>query len=430
MSKYSLRAAWRDAPWRPKDPDPSPPEVLVEDAARRMAPLSEGLLASSYSSRGGKWALPFSLRTILDSFVWPDSVRGGPHTARILFDTDAEPTGIDGGWAGELQGFTADPDLNNVFLTTTEGLWAVPLPGSKRPVATSLDRDLSDLDAACEMRGARRDAISLIDEDGYRFVGRKCAFDIGESGHLGLVVHLSAPCFYRGRLLVPGEGDRGPPGTPVPFIGTPAQRQGYSPDFRYQKLYVFDPSNLGYLGMVCLPAADPPEGLGDNFTSCCVDERSGILWTTRDGANPTVNEVFGYQLPDLELLATTGSQLSLLEGVPGVLEYYYPKLYAAPAFKLELCDIDGRRLNLADVGGSAFSPQGHLFVNYQVAHGDKDKGVLGFDVLTGRGVRYISLAGLGHRVQGMAYLENELKVLIWKKPGFRVVGFYGIGAAL
>lgn len=438
-----LREAWRKGIFHLGDPKRSflPP----------VRPIADGVCASSALVRfDGTPVLPWGLRSAMESQGWPNRLAKdgtiGP------YDEPKRET-----WNNEVQGVAFFPERlsrdgkgtllqPSMLMTTVEAVWQVslfpgvlfetmaPMPRTDLPLSTLDKRVIERLDDLAGEQWAR-DMIarpSAFDDPGFGrhqvsgYFGRK---HLVEGRSLFRPVHLSAPCAYKGLLMVPAEGDRNRDGdrgqvwAPDAWDTRPSVAD-YTPGVRYQTLYVIDPNNLGYLARIGLPAPNTPLGLGDFFSACAIHEPSGILLATRSGDakndRPPVNELYAFRLPSLDGLPLAGSQLAMLsDEAYDARNAIYPTLFAKPIGIFQLRDSAGAKLNLQEVNGLAISPRGHIYVDYEYSNGtegkrgDSDNGLMGFDLLSGRGVLYESTADVaGYHLQGLAFLPNSERLTL------------------
>ncbi|MBK7395778.1 MAG: hypothetical protein IPJ34_05590 [Myxococcales bacterium] len=445
MSSYSLRNGWKFAPYSPindigyetevrwfRTPDSTEKVVIgamssLEVAKRRLRPLSKGVVASSAAGYRHRTLLT-SLRTTLCSFEWPARYVDGE---RIWFGEGDVPTVKDARGKGpkstgqtdyEAQGVAFDG--GRVFLVCTDTIWAISLNPGVPPIADPQTSAAPALDLAI---GGPRDKLLVFEKAKARFSGR---FQVTQQMPRG-PVHLSAPFAYGGRLFVPAEG--------VPFDlgderGLPREdrRADWDSTLTYQWLYVYDVSNIGYVGRIGLPASLPASevGLNAHITACSFDPVSQRIYAVRYGDDRPVNEIYVFQMPDLAQLAPSGSTLETERVVSR-----YPTLAADFVAMLPLSGIDGGPVNLGRVNGIAVSPSGRIFVGFMLSNGvpppqsvwdpkskhimSKDFAVLGFDPVTGRAVRYHSLDYIDafltffRQTQGLSVDDEKISVLVW-----------------
>ncbi|MGZ6092806.1 MAG: hypothetical protein ACXWUG_12330, partial [Polyangiales bacterium] len=286
-----------------------------------------------------------------------------------------------------------------MYLVQTTSIWAIP----RSPTVP-----VKDLGGLGERQGT--------------WVGR---YQLS-SGATDGPVHLSDPSMYNGLILVPAEGIPYPVDTDDPRAVPKDAPGGGKP---YMWIWAFDPRNLGLVCRIGLQSDLPSSDLalahgGDAHLTCCTaDPETRIVWVSRYGDDPNdraVDEVYAYRLPkELDLYdsrlpsAPRGSDLPANQ-----MEATIPTLFAEYVGRLPLYDMDSSGLDLTGVNGLAISPAGHIYIDFTRIHGkdgDDVVGIVGFDSMLGRVVRYISLGGIRAQetAQGLDVVDNGLRVVLW-----------------
>lgn len=328
----------------------------------QLGSLAKGLRASSIA---GPNAFPFrSVRRLIASLKWWEAPA---QNLGAYPSNTGVPQGPGAAWNDEVQGIAYDADY--LYLVSTDAIWTV----RRHELAPPKQIPSSQ--------------ISIIDDDGLHYEGRRHLrnYDLNKETESG-PKHLSAPSLYHGVLIVPAEGG----------VGADGQ----------QWLWIFDPTTLGYLGRIGLDSVK--SGLTYEISWCSADEESGLLYASRftDAGHIAV-----FRLPPLHGLARVPA-----DGLAVDTQFSYPTLYAEFVGGITMTESDGNSARLSQVQGGVISPSGHLYVAFQEKDRETVWGIVGYDPLTGRGIRYISLgfADGGHQwIQGITVAENQLRVLIW-----------------
>jgi hypothetical protein len=334
-----------------------------------LPPLANGLRASTGegqnadgSSIGGPRAFPFrSMRRLIDSLTWYQ--KGEQFLGGNPSDTSV-PQGPDFTCNHEVQGIAYAPDY--MYLVSTDALWAVR----------------HDNISPKNLRGSE---IFSFDNDGLHYEGRRHLRKKDLERTPG-PKHLSAPSLYHGRLLVPAEGDPRGDGQ--------------------QWVWVFDTTTLGYLGRIGLDSVN--SGLANEIAWCSADEESGLLYASRYS---DAGHVAVFRLPPLSGLVKPPAEDPAVD-----VEFSHPTLPNAEYVGGMTLIEKGIPAGLSKVQGGVVTSSGHLYLNFMKVKNKTAWGILGFDLLTGKAIKYISLGSADEglqKLQGITVSENQLRVLIW-----------------
>lgn len=352
-----------------------------ETAVINPGPLSTGIRAWS---KAGPDAFPFSsLRSLCNAFHWPSQfiyTEERPSEIR-------PPRGPEKSWDGVVQGIARDEHY--WYLNTADALWYFEDP------------------KWCSGNGPKsllvgQEAIVETENNDilYRFGGRQQLVDTDAAQG---PKHLSAPALFGKLLLVPAEG--------FPL-----------PEEQVLWVWVFSTETLGYLGRFSVEVPAPYE-----IPWCAVSQDGRLMYTSGFGELSlaggmikisTVRSIFIHRLPDLRQFTidpTTGLpvQPSNDMAINAHWDPYYQFDKSTLIGTLKIIDPGGAEA-FGRVQGGCVSPNGHLYISFEKVRkqGEEEdcKGVLGIDLLTGKGVRYQD-SDRGDEVEGVFVGTDGIHVL-------------------
>jgi hypothetical protein len=323
-----------------------------ETAAVNPGPLSNGIRAWSKVNPSSARNFPFSsLRSLCKAFHSPNQFN---YTEESPSDVDV-PQGPDGKWDNQVQGIARDEQY--WYLVTRDAIWYFG-DGPVKPLPPSQE--------------------ATVENSGITFRGRRQL--VNTEADLG-PVHMSAPALVDELqlLLVPAEGNCMPEDGDLLWV------------------WVFDTRTLGYLGRIAVKT--PVKNI---FPWCAVSQDRRLLYTSAFDNDANTDVVSVYRLPDLEeeFLGSGIWPVHPSENLAiyslGDWPHYYrsSSLYPDAVGSLRITDVGGVPNKFGHIQGGCVSPNGHLYLSFEKIRkegGVEDcEGVLGFDLLTGQGVQFIS----------------------------------------